>query len=141
MEHPMRLFTKIAAGTLLTIGIPIVVLTTLEITNLEQPPEDREAALAALIFLGLPPTLLGSWLIFNGVRHDRQKERDRLRQVFYNLLQESNGEITTMQFAIASGLTGDCAKQYLDERAKEFNAAYDVLEEGSISYQFRLKGD
>jgi hypothetical protein len=43
MEHPMRLFTKIAAGTSLTIGIPIIVLTTLEINNLKHSVQDENS--------------------------------------------------------------------------------------------------
>jgi hypothetical protein len=29
---------------------------------------------------------------------------------------------------------------YLDERAKEFNAAFNVTEEGNFSYYFNLEG-
>lgn len=36
-------------------------------------------------------------------------------------------------------LDGDAAKAYLDTRAKEFNAAYNVTEEGSFSYYFNLE--
>jgi hypothetical protein len=74
------------------------------------------------------------------MRHDRQQERDRLRKLFYELLKEQDGEITTIQFAMASGLTGADSKAFLDELAQEFNAGYDVLEEGSISYRFRISG-
>jgi uncharacterized membrane protein len=136
----MRLITKIIAGTLLVIGIPVTFLAGLEVVDLKAPPQDREESLAALVILGLVPTVLGGGLIWNGVRHDRQQERDRLRKLFYELLKEHNGEITTIQFAMVSGLTGADSKAFLDERAQEFNAGYDVLEEGSISYRFRISG-
>jgi hypothetical protein len=74
------------------------------------------------------------------MRHDRKQERDRLRKIFYEQLKEHNGEITTIQFVMASGLTGADSKLFLDEVAQEFNAGYDVLEEGSISYRFRISG-
>jgi hypothetical protein len=136
----MRLITKIIAGTLLVIGIPVTFLAGLEVVDLKAPPQDREESLAALVILGLVPTVLSGGLIWNGVRHDRQQERDRLRKLFYELLKEHNGEITTIQFAMVSGLTGADSKAFLDERAQEFNAGYDVLEEGSISYRFRISG-
>jgi hypothetical protein len=136
----MRLITKIIAGTLLTIGIPVTLFASLEVANLKTPPQDREESLAALVILGVIPTALGGGLIWNGVRHDRKQERDRLRRLFYELLKEHNGEITTIQFAMVSGLTGKDAKAFLDELAQEFNAGYDVLEEGSILYRFRISG-
>jgi cadmium resistance protein CadD (predicted permease) len=136
----MRLITKIVAGTLLVIGIPVTLLASLEVADLKAPPQNREESLAALVFLGLVPTILGGGLIWNGMRHDRKQERDRLRKIFYEQLKEHNGEITTIQFAMASGLTGADSKVFLDEMAQEFNAGYDVLEEGSISYRFRISG-
>jgi hypothetical protein len=136
----MRPIVKIVAGTLLTTGIPVIFLAGLEVADLKAPPQDREESLAALVILGLVPTVLGGGLIWNGMRHDRQQERDRLRKLFYELLKEQDGEITTIQFAMASGLTGADSKAFLDELAQEFNAGYDVLEEGSISYRFRISG-
>jgi hypothetical protein len=136
----MRLITKIVVGTLLVIGIPVTLLASLEVTDLKSPPQDREESWAALVLMGLTPTVLGGGLIWNGMRHDRKQERDRLRKIFYEQLKECNGEITTIQFAMASGLTGADSKAFLDELAQEFNAGYDVLEEGSISYRFRISG-
>lgn len=136
----MRLISKIIAGTLLTIGIPVTILTVLEIANFKTPPSDREDSIAALVILGLIPTTIGGAMVWNGKRHDRRQERDRLRKIFYELLKESNGEITTIQFAMASGLDGKESKAFLDELAQEFNGGYNVLEEGSISYHFRISG-
>lgn len=44
-----------------------------------------------------------------------------------------------MQFAMAANLTGDAAKRYLDERAKEFEANFEVDEQGGIFYRFPLR--
>lgn len=41
-----------------------------------------------------------------------------------------------MQFALEAQLTATAARQYLDERAKEFDATFDVSNEGAISYYF-----
>jgi hypothetical protein len=136
----MKLVTKVLAVTSLMIGIPITLLTCLEVTNLKMPPQDREDSFAALILLGLPPTLLGSGLLLYGMHRDRQQEQERCRKIFHDLLKANQGEITTIEFAMATGLTGKAAKAYLDELAQEFNASYNVLEEGSISYRFRISG-
>jgi hypothetical protein len=60
MEHPMRLFTKIAAGTSLTIGIPIIVLTTLEINNLKHSVQDKMLKTQNLraLYINFPTALL-----------------------------------------------------------------------------------
>ena len=41
-----------------------------------------------------------------------------------------------MQFALETQLTATAARQYLDEKAKEFDATFDVSNEGAISYYF-----
>jgi hypothetical protein len=102
----MRLISKIVAGTLLTIGVPVLVLTSLEITNVKTPPSDREDSIVAMVILGWVPTAIGGAMVWSARRRDRQQERDRLRNIFYELLKEGNGEVTTMQFAMASGLNG-----------------------------------
>jgi large subunit ribosomal protein L7/L12 len=35
-------------------------------------------------------------------------------------------------------LSGEQARDYLDERAKEFNATFEPLDDGGIVYQFHL---
>jgi hypothetical protein len=102
----MRLISKIVAGTLLTIGVPVIVLTGLEITNVKTPPSVREDSIVAMVIIGWVPVTIGGAMVWSARRRDRQQERDRLRQIFYELLKEGNGEITTMQFAMASGLNG-----------------------------------
>jgi ribosomal protein L7/L12 len=131
----------IAAGILLGIGLPITILATVQLIDQkispEEPsPEDREGAVAALIILGLPPLTLGSWLAFSNLRHSKQAERDRLQAIFYQLLKEGNGHINALRFSMESKLSGAEAKEYLDDRAKEFNASYNVSEEGKLSYYF-----
>lgn len=135
----MKLLTKIAIGVLLGIGIPISLVGTTEALNPENTAGDREGAFAALVVLGLPPTALGSWLLFSNVRRNKQEERDRLRAAFFRLLQENSGHLTVLRFSMETGLEGEAAKMYLDSRAKEFNAAYNVTEEGSFSYYFNLE--
>jgi hypothetical protein len=68
-----------------------------------------------------------------------QKEiSDRVRSTFYRLVTEHNGQITILRFAMEAELSGQEARQYLDQRAKEFNATFDVLDGGNIAYHFDL---
>lgn len=132
----MKLRTKIAAGILLGIGLPIVLSTAVDVFHPNTPKGDRRHAAEALILFGLPPSILGGGLIWSASRRRKQDERDRLRDQFFQLLTEGDGHITVLRFAMETGLEGDVAKQYLDDRAKEFNASYNVTEEGKFSYYF-----
>ncbi len=135
----MKLSTKIAVGFLLGIGAPIFLLCGTEVFNPKATPSSREDALAAVLLFGLPPTALGSWLLWSHNRRSKQEERDRLRAAFFRLLQENSGHLTVLRFSMETGLEGEAAKVYLDSRAKEFNAAYNITEEGSFSYYFNLE--
>lgn len=134
----MRLITKIAAGVLLGIGMPIVLWAVTDIAN--PKATDKEGAVAALCFFGVPPSALGGWLILGGRRRSEQQEHDRLQATFFKLLKQGDGRITPLSFAMETGLTGEMSKAYLDERAKEFSANFDVDDEGNMFYRFNLGG-
>lgn len=136
----MRLITQIGAGTLLAFGVFVLGMGTTDLLNPNTPAQDREESLAAVLLFGIPSTAAGSWMFWHGYRKRRLQERDRLRTIFFNLLQENNGQITALRFSMETGLDGKVAKVYLDDRAREFNANYDVTEEGNITYHFELGG-
>jgi hypothetical protein len=54
------------------------------------------------------------------------------------MIQENNGRITLLGFAMQSQLPASVAKQYLDDQAKLFNANFQISEEGGISYHFEV---
>lgn len=141
----MKLLKKLSAGFCLVIGIPIVVLMGTELLNPALEAEEREESLAALFVLGVPFTAIGSWLLWDSSQQAKkqqeilaQRERERLRQIFYTLLTQQQGRITLLSFAQAANISGEAARAYLDERASEFNADYDVSEAGSVIYHFRI---
>jgi hypothetical protein len=86
--------------------------------------------------VGAPLIALGAWSALDGAHKSKTQQRDRLRDVFFRLLDHQNGEITVLQFAREAKLSGDEARAYLDERATEFNATFDVNTDGGISYHF-----
>lgn len=126
------------AGVLLGIGLPITLLAVNSLANPNTTPSDKMEATAALILFGLTPATVGGWLAYSLHQQRQQEKFDRLRSTFFRLLQESNGHLTPLRFAMETGLDGEAAKLYLQDRAKEFDAAFNVSEQGTISYFFDL---
>ena len=157
----MKTAEKLAAGWLLTLGFMFLTLSAtslfekfatrkaiiLPIDEYDFPAltttyEADNTAVSGLIF-GVPTLTLGTWLALGLYRQSRQEKKalnqqvsDRLQSVFYEMLQENHGRVTVLGFAMQSQLPAANARQFLDEKAKEFNANFKVNEEGAISYHF-----
>jgi hypothetical protein len=106
---------------------------------------DRLIWLTSLLVIPIPITIVGSWMVWNLRQQNRQEaqeqqkeENQHLQQVFFDLLQETGGEVTVLQFSMAAQISGKLAKEYLEQCAKEYNATFQVDEEGNISYRFPL---
>jgi len=70
---------------------------------------------------------------------NRQSEVDHLAQIdtaFYQLIQQNQGRVTLLDFSLKARLPAETAKEYLERRAKEFNADFDVTQQGNILYCF-----
>ncbi|HEY9762175.1 MAG TPA: hypothetical protein V6D07_06590 [Trichocoleus sp.] len=87
--------------------------------------------------IGVVSASFGTWLGIDAVFAGRQAKRDRIQAAFFNLVEGSNGEITVLQFARAANLSGEEAQKYLDIKAKEFGADFNVGSEGGIYYRFK----
>ena len=159
----MKTAEKLAAGWLLTMGFMFVTLSAAEVfnkTTMEKSitlplswdgsiefsetntPVIDDTTVERLIF-GIPTLTLGTWLALGLYRQSRQEKKalnqqvsDRLQSIFYKMLQENHGRITVLGFAMQSQLPAAHARQYLDEKAKDFNANFKVNEEGAVSYHF-----
>ncbi|MBF2067828.1 MAG: hypothetical protein IGS39_25945 [Calothrix sp. C42_A2020_038] len=101
-------------------------------------------AVAGIVF-GIPSSVLGAWLALSLYRRNKQEQKllqqqttERLQSIFYNMVQENHGRITLLGFAMQSQLPPTVAKDYLDSRAREFNANFKISEEGSVSYHFDI---
>ncbi len=77
------------------------------------------------------------WLInlFSGSK-DTDNE---IRTIFFNLIQKNQGSITVMEFAMATNLSGTDAKKVLEKFAVEFDATFEVTEQGHIVYLFPVR--
>ncbi|MBW4497222.1 MAG: hypothetical protein KME26_30025 [Oscillatoria princeps RMCB-10] len=70
-------------------------------------------------------------------RYQQQKKKQaHLNTIFYRLIQDTRGRITALDFAIKANLSGEEARQYLEERAVEFSALFEVSEKGGVMYCF-----
>lgn len=85
-----------------------------------------------LVFFGLAPASLGSWLLYTSAKVERQVMRDR----FFQLLQAHQGKVSLVDFAAATQLDPAVARRYLDRWAKECLADFEVSEGGDIYYVF-----
>ncbi|KAB8334666.1 hypothetical protein SD80_009955 [Scytonema tolypothrichoides VB-61278] len=160
----MKTAEKLAAGWLLTLGFMFLSLSASAVMQkhaMERPiepslrsvvalDESNEAAVNVLdntafngLIFGVPTSVLGVWLalgVYRKTQHERKaikaQTNDQLQSAFYRMIQENNGRITLMSFAMQLQLPPATAKQYLDEQAKVFNANFKVSEEGGVSYHF-----
>ncbi|MCC5626926.1 hypothetical protein LC613_01450 [Nostoc sphaeroides CHAB 2801] len=159
----MKTAEKLAAAWLLTMGFMFITLSAAEVFNkttteksitlplawdgsIEFSPTNTpvidDTTVERLIF-GIPTLTLGAWLALGLYRQSRQEKKalnqqvsDRLQSIFYEMLKENHGRITVLGFAMQSQLPAAHARQYLDEKAKDFNANFKVNEEGAVSYHF-----
>jgi hypothetical protein len=82
-----------------------------------------------LVIAGLAGAVLWLWR--------RQKAREyALHQVFYAELAANGGRISVLDFAIAAQITGSEARQFLDQRAKEFWGDFEPTAAGDVLYTF-----
>ncbi|MCL1467524.1 hypothetical protein [Argonema galeatum] len=134
----MKLLKKVSAVLVTGFGSVCVLAGIYAPFNPDISRQEKIEEATACLLIGVPLTGWGLW-IWRGLARQRDKEvQDRLQSIFYRLIQQENGEITVLRFAMEAQLPGKEAKKYLDEKAKEFLANFDVTETGDISYRFDL---
>lgn len=69
----------------------------------------------------------------------KKAEESQKRKIFFDLLRRHRGSITVMDFAMATNCSGTEAKKALEQYAVEFDATFEVTEEGDIIYRFPLR--
>ncbi|HEY9645130.1 MAG TPA: hypothetical protein V6C88_02105 [Chroococcidiopsis sp.] len=132
----MKRVKKFMALLLLTIGIPISLLAIAKLPDRNLSKADRDEVILALMFFGAVPTASASYLLWDLHRHHQRAKRDRLYATFFELVRAGQGRLSVLDFAIATQLPGSTAKAFLDDRAREFDATFDVTDSGGVFYQF-----
>lgn len=157
----MKTAEKLASGWLLVLGFMFLTISAASIIERKNagqtvyspigegeviidssvPPVDS-TAIGGLVF-GLPTATLGGWLALSLYRQGKnekkalqQQSEERLQSIFYQTIEKNNGRVTLLGFAMQSQLPATEARDFLDRKAKEFNANFRINEEGAISYHF-----
>jgi cobalamin biosynthesis protein CbiG len=134
----MKLIKLLSGSLLLAFGGFFLCAAILIPFDPDDTAESKTEAILGCLLLGVPSTSGGGFLIGN-LRETRKKEkRDRIQSSFYRVLEETNGNITTLRLAMAAEISGKEAEKFLNEKAQEFNANFQVTEDGGIVYQFDL---
>ncbi|WP_138499807.1 hypothetical protein [Nostoc sp. PA-18-2419] len=139
----MKLVKKFLALFFLLFGIPFSAVMLLDILNPKTTSKDKQDAVAALTIFTIPSTLIGGWLSWSLVQQNKKEkalliesEQRRLQVVFLELVESNSGTITVLQMAKNAEISTQKAQEYLDGKAKELNANFEVSENGNILYQF-----
>jgi large subunit ribosomal protein L7/L12 len=130
----------IIAGILLGTGLAVGLLNTAILLNRNATSSSRFFSTVALMFFGLPSLAIGSKLVLKS-QDEAKQEQNRLQTTFYRLLKANGGKINVLQLAVETKISGTDAKAFLDDQAKEFNARFEVSEDGKVFYDFDLGAD
>ncbi len=143
-KSSLKLVKKTIAGILMTGGIPVVLWSAFHLTGVGL--WERELALILLTLVGLPPTAIASWLFWSVAQQSKQEQlqaqrdqAEQLQQTFFRMIVDGDGAITPLEFSMATQLSGREAKAFLDGRAKDYDGAFDVTNEGNIIYRFDVQ--
>ena len=88
--------------------------------------------------IGTPMVASSVWGIVNSVFAAQKARKDRLRRTFHNLLEQNQGRISLLTFNRETNISGQEAKDFLNERAQEFNGTFELGENGGINYLFEI---
>ena len=132
---------KIFAGIFLSVGFVFLLVSVSTIFNKNPTKEDQSAALGGLI-IGVPSMAAGL-VIVQGIKNKKKQlellPARQLEAIFLQALQENDGKISIVNFAISSKLSLEESKEYLDKKASQLNGDFDVAEDGKISYHFDFR--
>lgn len=65
-----------------------------------------------------------------------KEQQNKLISALYKIIQQHQGRVSVIDFAMTTKVTSDEAKIFLDAKAKEFLAEFEVTESGDVLYVF-----
>jgi len=80
--------------------------------------------------------MLAGWWIWQRYEIGQQAQRETLNTSFYHLIQTHQGQVTILDLAMTAHVSAIAARQYLDSKAKEFSAQFEVTDQGDLIYLF-----
>lgn len=99
-------------------------------------------ALGLLVMKDVIPLLLllvggvASWRLWKRYQKKQQDKQTHLNEVFYQLVRENEGWITALDLAMNAQVSAEDVREFLDQKATEFSAQFEVTEQGGILYYF-----
>lgn len=81
-------------------------------------------------------TASGGWHLLRRTQRKIRQHQGNLDDIFYRLLQQHQGRMTVLDLAMHTKLPPQQVQQYLDQRAAEFSAQFEVTEQGGMVYCF-----
>jgi hypothetical protein len=132
---------KVFAGVLFTFGF-VFLLVAASAMSTKNPSEDDRDTMFGGLMLGVPAMAGGTAIVLNMRRKKKElaaTQSQQLETTFLELLQNTNGRISVVEFAVASKLSLADSKQYLDRKVSQLNGDFDVSEDGKISYRFDFR--
>lgn len=127
---------RVAVGILLGIGIPVTLFCLGDFLRKDNPRKANDIVL--FLLCGLPPIATAGLLIKSLTGENATIQANSLQSIFYQLLKENKGRITIVRLAMETHLSAEESKQYLDKKAVEFEATFDVNNEGAVFYCFNV---
>lgn len=111
----------------LVLGIGLLGLVVVLLLRLLLP-------LLAIVGLGA----FGFWLWRSHRKKQQQQQRQqaRINAKFYQLLQQQQGRISVLDFAMRTQLDGAAAQAYLNAQAQAFSAFFETTPQGDLIYVF-----
>lgn len=79
----------------------------------------------------------GAWQLWKRFQKLQQDQIAYLDEIFYRLIRENQGRITPLDLAMNTKLPAQEVQDYLDRRATEFAAHFEITEQGGILYYFQ----
>jgi hypothetical protein len=131
----MWFLAKLFSGTLFTLSLSLLVAMGFQLTSPEATSEDKKYGPGGLIFLG-GTSGLGAWMFSSSVKAQKRQRQSRLMASFFELIRQEKGKVSPLLFSMKTGMNGQDAKTFLDERSSEFGGRYDVTENGDVFYVF-----
>ncbi|GAB1371713.1 hypothetical protein MASR1M45_17750 [Candidatus Kapaibacterium sp.] len=96
--------------------------------------DDKDSMILA--YAGLFLTIVGIIMAYINITRKKKFQNEQLNKIFYDVVKQNGGKITSFQFAVASNLNPNDAKQFVESKAMEFGVVSEVNDEGIISYRF-----
>ncbi|MEM9003888.1 MAG: ribosomal protein L7/L12 [Cyanobacteria bacterium P01_F01_bin.86] len=134
----MQVVKPIGAGILLLLGV-LCLGRAIE-TSLDPNPNRlaKRETITAGVLLGLPATVGGTWLVLASQRQRQREAEKHLKETFFKLVKAGRGKVTALRFSMEAQIDGETAKAYLSDRSREYDATFQVDNEGGITYCFHL---